>query len=56
MQSKNLKTVNIAFDFDEFNTKNSVLGQHFRSQFFYLWRGVPLKQRKKILKMEKVAL
>ena len=36
--------------------KNSLLGQHSKSQFFDLWRESALKQLKKILKMENVAL
>ena len=36
--------------------KNSLLGQHFKSQIFDLWRELALKQKRKILKMEKVAL
>ena len=30
--------------------KNSLLGQHFKSQFFDLWRELALKQRKKYIK------
>ena len=36
--------------------KNSLLGQHSKSLFFDLLRTLPLKQRKKILKILKVAL
>ena len=36
--------------------KKSLLGQHFKSQFLDLWREAALKQKKYILKMEKVAL
>ena len=49
-------TVNIASDFDEFSTKNSLLGQHFKSQLFGLTRELALKQRKKYIKNRKVAL
>ena len=32
---------------------NSLLGQHFKLQFFNLWRKLALKQRKKYIKDEK---
>ena len=36
--------------------KNSLLGQHFKSQFFDLWRELALKQRKKYIKNGKKLL
>ena len=36
--------------------KDSLLGQHFKSQFFDLWSEFALKHIKNILKMEKVIL
>ena len=42
---KHFCTVNFACDFDELSTKK-LLGQHFKSQFFDLWRKLALKQRK----------
>ena len=34
--------------------KNSLLGQHFKSQFFDLWRELALKQRKRYIKNGKL--
>ena len=39
---KHFCTVNFACDFDELSTKK-LLGQHFKSQFFDLWRKLALK-------------